>query len=126
MNVRCRYNRQVTPPAPFVHIHVSRPDNLEVAISGVPAQLDSGADMSVIPTRPVEQLQLVQLNQVPITGFGGHVTLAPTHLVGLALRPLETVVVIWPCLCGRKKMLNQIPAMPIRIADEGSGASEKM
>ena len=93
MTVRYNYNRQISPPAPFVYVTVSRPDELSIAVADVPAQLDTGADVSVIPNRLVDQLQLVQLDQAPIAGFGGQVRLVPTYLVGLALRPFESVAV---------------------------------
>jgi hypothetical protein len=92
MSVRYNYNGQLSPPAPFVYVTISRPDELSITVSDVPAQLDSGADMSVIPANLVERLQLVQLDQAPVAGFGGHVTLAPTYLVGLAVRPFDAVV----------------------------------
>jgi len=93
MNVRYNYNRQVVPPAPFVHVTISRPNDSTVSAADLPAQLDTGADFSVIPSSLVERLQLVQLDQAPVAGFGGHVTLAPTYLIGLSVRPFDAFVV---------------------------------
>ena len=46
--IRYIYNKQVSPPAPFVHVSVSPP---QVGLEGmiVPAQIDTAADLSVIP-----------------------------------------------------------------------------
>ena len=93
MNVRYNYNRQVAPPAPFVYVTVSRPNEPTVSVSDLPAQLDTGADLSVIPSSLVERLRLVQLDQAPIAGFGGHVTLASAYLIGLSVQPFDALVV---------------------------------
>lgn len=92
MKVRYSYNRQVTPPAPFVHVTVSRPNDANIALTDLPAQIDTGADFTVVPVSVAEQLNLVQLDQTPILGFGGHVMLVPTYLVGLAVRPFDAII----------------------------------
>ena len=63
-----------------------------IQVADLPAQLDTAADVSVIPNSLVEQLKLVQLDQAPIIGFGGHVSLAPTYLVGFAVRSFDALV----------------------------------
>jgi hypothetical protein len=93
MNARYNYNQQVSPPAPFVHATVSRPDNSSISATGLAAQVDIGADISVIPLNLVDGLQLVQLDRVAIESFGGHVTLVPTYLVRLTVHSFEPVIV---------------------------------
>ena len=93
MEARYNYNRQISPPAPFVHVTISRPDNAGAAAINVPAQLDSAADISVIPADLVERLQLVQLDETAVVGFGGHVSLSPAYLVNLALQPFDSIPV---------------------------------
>jgi hypothetical protein len=88
--VRYAYNRQVTPPAPFVHVSVRAPREGSAEVV-VPAQLDPAADLSVIPGRLVEQLQLVPLDSVATLGFGGHLMTLPTFLVELQVRGLAPV-----------------------------------
>jgi hypothetical protein len=90
--VRYTYNRQVTPPAPFVHVAV-RPPYEGPAEVEVPAQIDTAADLSVIPGRLVEELQLVPLDAVSALGFGGHLLMLPTFLVELRIRQLAPVTV---------------------------------
>jgi hypothetical protein len=67
--VRHTYNRQVAPPAPFVHVAVRPPYEGPAGVE-VPAQIDTAADVSVIPGRLVEELQLVPLDSVSALGFG--------------------------------------------------------
>jgi hypothetical protein len=93
MTLRYNYNRQVSPPAPFVYVTVARPHEPDTAISNLPAQLDTAADFSAIPAGLVERLQLVQLDDAPIAGFGGHVTLAPIYLVELGVQPFGAEIV---------------------------------
>lgn len=93
--IRYNDNRQVSPPAPFVHVGIRHPQ-LDEGFEDCPAQLDCAADFTVVPATVIEQLHLAQLDHVLIGGFGGHVTLAPTFLVRLAIRglaPLLTRVV---------------------------------
>jgi len=90
--VRYTYNQQVNPPAPFVHLSVRPPRGGATGII-VPAQIDTAADLSVIPGRLVEELQLVPLDSVAALGFGGHLLTLPTYLVELRVRELEPVAV---------------------------------
>ncbi len=89
---RYSYNQQLTPPAPFVHVTLRRPMG-GVVLPEVPAQLDTAADVSVLPWNLVESLALAQLDQVPIMGFGGHVTLVPMFLVEIGIRQLDPFVI---------------------------------
>jgi hypothetical protein len=66
--VRYAHNRQVTPPAPFVHVLVRLPYEGPAGVV-VPAQIDTAADLSVIPGRLVEELQLVPLDTVSAPGL---------------------------------------------------------
>ena len=90
--MRYNYNRQLSPAAPFVHVRVAGPASVS-AVEEIPAQLDSGADRSVIPWSIVEALRLPQLDELPALGFGGHLFLAPTFLVELTLRSLTPITV---------------------------------
>ncbi len=77
--IRYRYNQQVSPPAPFVLVGIRRPDGATHA-DNVPAQLDWGSDVTVIPGRLVAELGLEQFDEQPTLGFGGHVVLAAPKL----------------------------------------------
>lgn len=96
---RYSYNTQVRPPAPFVHVTIGRPLAEADVVENVPAQLDTAADMTVVPWQIVDRLGLVQLNEVPAIGFGGHIVNVPTFLVQLTIRQFGPMVV--PVLSSR-------------------------
>ena len=87
-----RYNQQIEPPAPFVHVTI-RPPHGSTAVVDVPALLDTAADISVIPASIAETLGLVPLGEVPIGGFDGRVTRVLTYLVEAAMRQFEPRVI---------------------------------
>jgi hypothetical protein len=89
---RYRYNKQVNPPAPFAYASVGAPDNGASSLE-YPAQLDTAADLSVVPWRIVEELQLDQIGEFEALGFGGHLMTMPTFLVQIQLRGLAPLVV---------------------------------
>jgi hypothetical protein len=90
--MRYNYNRQLTPPAPFVHVRAAAPASGK-AVEQIAAQLDSAADRSVIPWSVVEALQLPQLDELPALGFGGHLVSVPTFLVQLTVRSCTPITV---------------------------------
>ena len=69
--IRYNDNRQIIPPAPFVHLTIERPVSDGTTVE-VPAQIDCAADMTVIPWHVVEELQLVQFGEQTVGGFGGY------------------------------------------------------
>jgi hypothetical protein len=90
--MRYNYNRQLSPPAPFVHVTLAAPGDSN-AVDDVPAQLDTAADRSVIPWAIVDALALPQLDELPALGFGGHLTSAATFLLDIAIRTFNPVTV---------------------------------
>jgi hypothetical protein len=64
------YNREVEPPAPFVEIAIHHPTNLEQSIR-IQAKIDTGADVSAIPTSLIPQLQLPVASNLLIEGYDG-------------------------------------------------------
>lgn len=83
--IRYAYNRQVEPPAPFVHVSLRRPDGLRT-MDDLPAQLDTAADRTVIPGDLVARLELVPLDELPVAGFGGQVMMVVSYAVEMAIR----------------------------------------
>lgn len=83
--IRYAYNRQIDPPAPFVHVALHRPGD-GPSLDDLPAQIDTAADRTVIPGALVARLGLLPLDEIPVTGFGGQVLLVATYLVEIALR----------------------------------------
>jgi hypothetical protein len=62
-------------------------------VSGLPAQLDTAADMTVIPWRVVDELELQQHDVIETLGFGGHVATATSFLVRLQVHEFEPVII---------------------------------
>ena len=90
--IRYASNRQVDPPAPFVHVSLSCPETGQ-AVSDLPAQIDTAADRTVIPGYLVKSLGLLPLDELPVSGFGGQVFLMPTYREELGLRNLSVQAV---------------------------------
>lgn len=69
-----KYNDTPTkfdPPAPALEIFLSSPGVSTSTPTPVEALIDSGADITVIPRRFVEQLQLKLVDQLPAMGYEG-------------------------------------------------------
>jgi predicted aspartyl protease len=88
--IRYLYNRQVNPPAPFVHVTI-RTANASKELSEYPAQIDPGADRTVIPWQAVEELGLDEIRRLPIGMVGGQILNMPTFLVQIQIRQLESL-----------------------------------
>jgi predicted aspartyl protease len=86
--IRYRYNQQVTPPAPFIHVTIRRPAD-DGPLVTLPALLDTAADLTVIPWRVVDELQLLQHDEVEAVGFGGQAALVTSFIIRLQIHELE-------------------------------------
>jgi hypothetical protein len=62
--MRYTYNRQVEPPAPFVHVSLNCLETGN-SLDNLPALVDTAADRTVIPGGLVGRLALVPLARVP-------------------------------------------------------------
>jgi gag-polyprotein putative aspartyl protease len=90
--IRFRYVDRSPFPAPFVYASVRSVDTQQEA-RDIPAQVDPGADRTVLPTALVPQLGLVQRGSLPLAGFAGEVISYPTYYVDIAIRSLPFVTV---------------------------------
>jgi hypothetical protein len=88
--IRYSYNRQMVSPAPIIILTVRCPETGK-EVKDFPAQLDTGADRTVLGGSLVDSLELVPLDEIPIGGFGGHISLIPTYLVEFAIHQLPPV-----------------------------------
>lgn len=109
---RYNYNRTTTPPAPFVHVTIFANDGSGRS-SEWPAQLDCGADRTIIPVEVADELGLTPGGEFAAMGLGGAVILLPSFLVHLAIRqkaPISVVVAASPeepyVLLGRDVLNN--------------------
>lgn len=64
-----RYNADVTPPAAYVQVQVTNPTT--GASRRLPAKLDTGASLSVIPDAVVEALSLPPRSEARFYAFDG-------------------------------------------------------
>jgi hypothetical protein len=90
--VRFLYTQQCDPPAPFVYVTLRDPQRAR-EIADIPAQVDSGADRTVIPAQILATLQLVVLDRITVAGFGGVVYQLDTYAVELEIRQLRALMV---------------------------------
>ncbi|MGL4551712.1 MAG: hypothetical protein ACRC33_11025 [Gemmataceae bacterium] len=87
--IRYRYQEALALPAPFVNVTLVHPAT-GATLPGVPAQIDPGADRTVLPPRLVEALELPHLMGRPVAGLGGEVGQLPVYGVRLGLHDLPT------------------------------------
>lgn len=101
---RYNYSRDHSPPAPFVYVTASRPDQ-PAEQAQWPAQIDTGADRTVVPPELVDALSLGETGEIPVGGLGGRVTLVRIYLVSLAVRDLQPVLVEVAAVPGESHVL---------------------
>jgi predicted aspartyl protease len=89
--IRYRYNQQVNPPAPFVHVTLGTMDAVR-RTEEVPAQLDPGADKTVVPSRLIDILQVSLARLVPTAGLGSQVHQLSAFYIEIAIRGQKPVV----------------------------------
>lgn len=90
--IRYRYAKEVSPPAPFVHVTIHSGDGARRSRE-VLAQVDPGATRTILPAEIVEELVLEQMEAIAIAGVGGHISSVPTYLVRVEIRHLAPVEV---------------------------------
>ena len=86
--VRYHYNRQMHPPAPFVHVRLASWDGTTVA-DGIPAQVDTAADLTVIPEGLATHLGLRPAGEIRVAGFEQPLTTTSVYEVRMAIQDLE-------------------------------------
>ena len=90
--IRYTYNSKWKPPAPFVLVTIAHPLS-GVEVHDVPAQLDTGADRTVIPQTIVETLGLDFSGSLTIGGVGGTVEEMSLYPVSFGIQKLPPQVV---------------------------------
>ena len=86
------YNQQVVPPAPFIYVKL-RCSETGRESTVLPAQLDTAADRTTIPGEMVAELNLIPLDELTVSGFGGQMIVVRTYRVELGLHDLEPKVI---------------------------------
>ena len=86
--IRYAYNLQKQPPAPFVLVTLRHPQT-GAEVHDVPAQLDPGADCTVVPQAIVESLGLHFSGCSTIKGVGGIVEEMNLYPVSLGVHQFQ-------------------------------------
>jgi hypothetical protein len=86
--IRYGYLRQVQPPAPFVNLVLRHPRNGN-EMHDVPAQLDTGADRTVMPEKLVQALGLPRIGRFEMEGLGGAIHVLFSFAVLLRVHDLS-------------------------------------
>jgi hypothetical protein len=88
--IRYSYNRQIDPPAPFIHVTL-RCIEIGTELSRQAAQLDIAADRTVLPGQLATTLRLVPLDEIEVAGFGGQIFTTPTYRVQIAVHDFDPI-----------------------------------
>jgi predicted aspartyl protease len=89
---RYQYNRQVEPPAPYVHVIVNRADGVGASAT-IPALVDSGADRTVVPQVLIDELGLPQAGVMEAVGLNHVGAMLGMYVLQIGIRDLAPVVI---------------------------------
>lgn len=84
------YDSRRTPPAPVLPLRVGTP-GVEPSVA-VPALIDSGADITVLPHTLVASLNLPQVGYLTVQGVGGMTQRALVYAAEIEVRGLRRIV----------------------------------
>lgn len=90
--IQYRYSADLNPPAPFVNVSLRCPSTGEQAV-GLPAQVDSAADRTVLPGNVVTALKLAQDGRAVFQGLGSNLIELPIYLVAVTVHDLPPVLI---------------------------------
>jgi hypothetical protein len=79
-------------PAPFVHVNLRQPHGTTELIDQ-PAQLDTGADRTIVPWDVVQELALVPLDEIKLEGLDGAPVTLTTFVVELTTREQSSMTI---------------------------------
>jgi hypothetical protein len=93
--IRYGYFRQLQPPAPFVNVVLQHPSS-GAEIRDVPAQVDCGADRTVLPEKLCQALGLPRVGTLVIAGLGGTIQYLDSFAVLLGVHdlPVQRVEIV--------------------------------
>ena len=80
ITVRYNYNQQVQPPAPFIYVTVGAPRH-RTERENIPVLIDTGADITAIPTDLATELGLIKFSEIGVSGFRHPAEPVDTYLV---------------------------------------------
>jgi len=123
--MKAAYDTSLLPPAPFVPVRLA-----SLAVHAEPvaiqAKIDTGADLTVIPARLIEQLQLMSAGEIEVEGYDGRRATLQVYDVNLHIDQLslpgllvvafaEDYVLLGRDVLNRLRVLLDGPAMTTEI-----------
>lgn len=87
---RYPYGRQYHPPAPVLPLRVGRPGAAPAVL--VPALVDTGADLSVLPQGLPARLQLPAVGRLAVAGVEGVPRQLPVYAVEVSVNGYRAIV----------------------------------
>jgi hypothetical protein len=90
--IRYRYAQHLNPPAPFVNVSLRCPFT-DSRVANLPAQVDSAADRTILPTGVVQSLALVEDGRAFFQGFAGELVELPIFLVEVQVHDLPPLLI---------------------------------
>ena len=90
--IHYRYLAQVIPPAPFIYVTLRNPQT-GAELHDVPAQVDTGADRTLLTDDLIQALGLHQLGTIQIGGVGGLAQAMPSYLVQVGIHNLPSQLI---------------------------------
>jgi len=83
--MKFHYDRQNSdPPAPFLPVLISHPGKPDI-VRDIIAKVDTGADLTAIPYRFIQELRLRVVGSLQVSGFEGQVRTVDSYAVRLEL-----------------------------------------
>lgn len=93
--IRYGYLRSLQPPAPFINVVLQHPTSGS-EMRDLAAQVDYGADRTVLPEKVSQTLGLPQVGRIQIGALGGAVYVLPSFAVLLGIHdfPLRRLEIV--------------------------------
>jgi predicted aspartyl protease len=121
------YVSSLSPPAPFVILDLSSVDG-QTVVSGLLAQLDSAADLTVVPLPLAERLGATAIEERQFGGFDGSVSklsvfrvlltihgTSTTYLVDVIASPNEPWILLGRDVLNQVRLLLDGPLQKVEI-----------
>ena len=116
--MKYRYSDRCAPDAPFILVTLRQPGGTLVT-GELPAQIDCGADRSVIPLELAEALQLPPVSRVVVAGLGGHTRTLAVYHVEIRSNGLPNVVANVAATDEPHVLLGRDYLAPFRVTLDG-------
>ncbi len=90
MSLRYPYDSSSEPPAPVVPVRIAAPGRPEHGIA-VPALVDSGADLTVVPVSVAAVADLTPIGRVNVEGVAGTVARAAVYAAEIEINGVREI-----------------------------------